>query len=117
MEEFLNKFVGKYRNAEDDFLNESERIFTNTIDLSHRSLGGEAFRPERALNAAAFDSVMVGLAKRVEQRPIDNVPAVQLAYSKLFEDQDYIRAMDQSTSDKASVETRITKAIKAFADV
>lgn len=117
MEEFLNKFATKHTNADKDFLKESKKIFIDTIDVAFKSFGTSAFRPERALNAAVFDSVMMGLAKRVAKGPIDDVQQLLLSYSKLFEDSEYMRAVFQATSNEASVETRIGKAIKAFANI
>jgi uncharacterized protein with ParB-like and HNH nuclease domain len=114
MEEFINKFAAKHKNAAEAFLSESENIFINTLDVVFKSFGKDAFRPERALNAAVFDSVMVGLAKRVTRRPLTDYQAILVAYSKLFDDSDYIRAVFQATSNEASVETRITKSIQAF---
>ena len=55
--EFLSKFAAKNRNAKPQELENFRNIFSTTIKTIFESLGGEAFRPERALNAAVFDSV------------------------------------------------------------
>lgn len=117
MEEFLNKFASKHRNAEEEFLIEAQRLFVDTMEVVFQSFGKEAFRPERALNAAVFDSVMVGLAKRVTLGPVTDTTALVNAYTTLFEDDDYLRAISRATSNEASVEARITKAIQAFANI
>jgi Protein of unknown function DUF262 len=115
MEEFLNKFTLRYQYADSLFLAESERIFTNTVAIVEQTLGDKPFRVKRGLNAAVFDSVMVGLAHRLSLGPIENKQAIGKAYLGLLEDTDYIYATFQSTSDEKNVEARIDKAIQAFA--
>lgn len=117
MEEFLNKFAKKHRLSGKKFLTEATKAFTGTIDVVLQNLGRSAFRPERALNAAVFDSVMVGLAYRIGRGPIENPDRVAEAYARLFEDKEYLTAIFQATSNVGSVETRIKKAIEAFANL
>ena len=117
MAEFLNRFISKHKEADEDFLRQSEEVFTGTVDLVRETFGSSAFRPERSLNAAVFDSVMVGLANRIDSGPIQDTEALFAAYSELFEDDEYISAISAATSNEKSVETRITKAIQAFADI
>ncbi|HEY3137610.1 MAG TPA: DUF262 domain-containing protein [Blastocatellia bacterium] len=115
MVEFLNKFSLRHRMAEADFLDHAALVFRETIDVIWKAFGAEAFRPERSLNAAVFDSVMVGVAFRLKHGPIEKLEGLHRAYSALFEDADYRSAVSYSTSNEASVETRVRKAIEAFA--
>lgn len=117
MKEFLNKFAKKHRLAGKKFLSTATKIFTSTIDVVSQNLGNGVFRPERSLNAAVFDSVMVGLANRISRGPIENPEAIGEAYIRLFEDKDYRMAISYATSDVGSVETRINKATEAFANL
>lgn len=114
MVEFLNKFALRYRTDTTEFLDNAARVFQETIDVVWHAFGAEAFRPERSLNAAVFDSVMVGVAFRLRKGPIDNLEGLHRTYSALFEDRDYRDAISQSTSNETSVATRINKAIEAF---
>jgi len=117
MVEFLNKFAARHQVADPEFLGDCKGVFVQTIDVVWQSFNSNAFRPERSLNAAVFDSVMVGIAYRLKRAPIDNVEALLESYVKLFEDRDYRIAIFQSTSNEASVQTRIRKAVDAFANV
>src|SRR5207248_294851 len=117
MVEFLNKFISRHKQEEGEFLSRSEEVFTNTIDLAFESFGANAFRPETTLNAAVFDSVMVGLAKRIDEKPVEDISALLEAYSSLFEDEEYRAAIFAATSNERSVETRINKTIQAFRNI
>lgn len=117
MVEFINKFAKRNREADAPFLEGAANVFRETIDVISNAFGVEAFRPERSLNAAVFDSVMVGVAFRLKAGPIDNLESLHLAYSALFEDLDYRMAISQSTSNETSVETRLSKTIAAFKNI
>ena len=114
MNEFLNKFSEKSRKANNKFLEEAGEIFKGTIDLVLQSVGRKAFRPVRAINAAVFDSVMVGLARRLAQGYVNNSERVASAYKELITDKEYLRLIAQSTSDEANVESRLKKATDKF---
>lgn len=115
--EFLTVFAKRYQRANPSFLTEAEQIFTKTIELVHQSLDGKAFRPERALNAALFDSVMVGLAHRIAQETVINPTSVKKAYDALLTDKEFTELISQHTSDDSNVKRRIQIATSAFADV
>ncbi len=117
MTEFLNIFASRYRDAEAEFTDKAQMIFISTIRLIWENLGSSAFRPEGSLNAAVFDSVMVGVARRIQDHPITDHQSLQVAYSQLLEDKDYKVAISQATSNEDRVDTRISKAIKAFSDI
>ena len=117
MNEFLNKFSNRYRKADEAFLRECEELFSITIDTIEKCLGNSAFRPEGSLNAAVFDSVMVGLAKQLQSSKEINLDRVKEVYEKLVEDKDYSRAVSQATAVEGNVKLRMNKAIEAFARV
>lgn len=115
LSEFLNKFVGAHRNPDQPFLNEVSEIFTETIDLLWDALGSKAFRPVRALNAAVFDSVAVGLAQKIKSSGPPEANAIRQAYDQLLTDPEYLVVVTQSTSLEISVTTRLEKAISQMA--
>ncbi len=117
MSEFLSKFSDKNRNADADKLANYRSKFESVIQLINTVLGATAFRREKYLNTAIYDSVMVGIAKRLEAGPIQDTNAITGAYERLLHDADYEKSTDRATSDETSVSTRITKAIEAFASV
>ena len=116
--EFLTQFVGKNRNPHDDFLNKASSVFTKTMDAFKDALGESLFRPERALNAAVFDSMSVALARRIEsEMPFPKPDDTKSAYQGLLRDDDYIEAVSRATADEQSVETRMKKAAEHFAAI
>ena len=118
MSEFLTVFIQKHRNPHEQFLTESRDIFTKTMDAFMCSLGKRAFRLERALNAAIFDSMSVGLARRlVSSQPPPDHEQIKLAHDSLLLDPDYIEAISRATAVERSVSTRMTKAVECFASL
>jgi len=117
MGEFLTKFAKKYQRADTSFLSKAEQVFSETINLAYQSLNGKAFRPDRVLNAALFDSVMVGLARRIARGAVTNLSAVKTAYDALLQDKEFIDLISQHTSDDSNVEKRLQKTTLAFAAV
>jgi hypothetical protein len=67
MATFLNEYADRMNQASAQKLRGLQKIFVETIALVDESLNGRAFRPVRALNAALFDSAMVGIATRIAQ--------------------------------------------------
>jgi hypothetical protein len=114
MNEFLNKFSKKYKHAEQGFLDHAAQVFKNTIDIISEAVGRKAFRPISSINAAALDSVMVGLARRLERGPVSDITKVKAAYDDLLSDPAYLTLISRSTSDESNVEARITKASQRF---
>ena len=114
MKDFLNAFLADYRNPDRPFLSECESIFNNCIKAMSQSVGEKAFRPSRSLNAAVFDSVMVGLATRLESGlQVDNTK-LKNAYTELLKDNHYISLISESATLETSVSERMGKAIDAF---
>ncbi|HYP25329.1 MAG TPA: DUF262 domain-containing protein [Blastocatellia bacterium] len=121
MHEFLNKFSQKHRKADDKFLTESRKVFISTIDVVQQSIGKKAFRPTAGINAAVFDSVMVGIARRLnktpDKMPIEDYDRVKKAYDELLSDPEYIRLVSQSTSDESNVSSRLEKTTEKFGSI
>lgn len=117
MSEFLNKFSKKNRNPDQAFIKQCGQLFTQTIGIIHQTIGNEAFRPERALNAAVFDSVMVGLSKRLTSGGSISSEKLKIAYDALLADPEFRSAISDSTSDANNVTTRLNLAIGQFASI
>lgn len=117
MREFLNKFADRHKISTPRFLNECKQVFGDTIKYVRLSIGDKAFRPERALNAAVFDSVMFGLSKRLQRQPEPNLSAFKEAYDKLLSDEVYLESVSRSTSDENNVSRRLEIASKQFSNL
>lgn len=115
--EFLNKFNKINRFPSQEFMNQCKHIFTQTIQVVHQTIGSEAFRPERALNAAVFDSVMVGLSKRLESGGDVPFETVKATYDDLLADPEFKSVTSDSTSDANNVSKRLDLAIARFASI
>jgi len=117
MKQFLNAFTAANRHCDESFCDKYTSLFDNTLNIAYTSFGEKVFRLERALNAAIFDSVMVGLAKRLEHGDIEDTEILKARYRELFKDLDYITAISYGTSNERSVERRLKKATDIFADI
>ena len=116
MSEFLTRFVVKNRDPQDDFLEEAADIFIRTMDAFVQALSGNAFRPERALNAAVFDSMSVGLARKIHLSGRPPKPEeIKSVHRDLLNDSDYMEAVSSATANEQSVKTRMKKAADRFA--
>ncbi len=117
MNKFLNDFSSKMNRVPNTKLKEYGEVFVRTIDVVQESIS-RPFRLVRSLNAAVFDSVMVGLATRIQTGGSEpDAAAVQTAYDNLLADTAYKLACESSTSLEENVRQRRTAAIKAFATV
>jgi uncharacterized protein DUF262 len=117
MANFLNIYMGRNRELSDKDAAAMSARFRTTIDLVRESIGSRAFRPAKAMNAAVFDSVMVGTAKRLEIGPVLNIEAFRQAYAVLLNNQDFLDACGRWTADAGRVHARLNLAITAFASV
>jgi hypothetical protein len=114
---FLNRYMGKNRNLSVADALAITNAFTGAIDLVRTSIGNRAFRPVRALNAAVFDSVMVGTAKRLQRGPVTDIQAFSEAYDDLLRNQAFLDACGRGTASGERVRTRLDLATAAFAPV
>jgi len=117
MKEFLNSYMGKNRDFEFETDEQIKKIFVDTIEVVNKYLGSNAFKPERSLNAAVFDAVMVGLAHRIAKGKIENYKALRKQHQALLKDSEFINAIKTGTADEIKVSRRIQLATKAFADL
>lgn len=118
MKEFLNEFMGKHRKLEALDRGTLAGQFTAAIEALTQEDALEPrrlFRPGTQINAAVFDAVMVGMAKRLQANA--QAPAgwaVREAYEALLDDADFKSAYARATADEASVESRLRLATEAF---
>lgn len=116
MNKFLNDFSDKMNKIPAVELTELREIFVRAIDVVATNIP-RAFRLVRALNAAVFDSVTVGIAKRItDNRSLDGA-RVLTAYNTLLANANYRQACARATATEENVRTRLDAAIAAFAPV
>lgn len=117
MRDFLNSFASdeekKLTSAQ---LTELERLFSASIEIVNKAIGKSAFRPIRALNAAVFEAVVVGIAERIRAKGKKlDLGEVKSRYEKLLTNDDFLKASNSATATEESVKTRQRLAIEAFA--
>ena len=110
----LNNFMSSNASLPGDRQDEFGSLFSRTVAAAFNSLGRDAFRPAKALNAAVYDACMVGLARRLENKESVDRSCVRAAYKSLINDTDFQRLYQRATADKDSVLNRIQFATDAF---
>jgi hypothetical protein len=117
MREFLDEFLDDNREFSCVQKLTLEKEFNDTISIAHSALGDKAFRVGTSLNAAIFDSVMIGIAKRLQRGPIRDKKSVEKTYLSLLDNKGYEAAYVRATSDDESVRSRLKIATDAFSAV
>jgi hypothetical protein len=117
MKGFLNNFMGKNRSLNRITAMEMTAAFLPTVQVVYDSIGDRAFRLARALNAAVFDAVMVGLARRLSSGPIKNYDTLKHRYTALLSDNAFGAVAAKATADEESVSKRLRLATNAFANI
>jgi thymidylate kinase len=117
MKEFLNQFMGKNQGLNLHLQPQLRQSFEQTIEVIHQSLGNQAFKPKKMINAAVFDAVMIGIARRLEKGKIDNSERLKEIYQKLLNEEKFLRVTVDTarTTEKDAVNSRIEIATQAFA--
>jgi hypothetical protein len=114
---FLNSYMGANRYFKLQGPEQLGGAFAPTIEVIAEAIGPKAFKPKRALNAAVFDSVMVGIARRLEVGAIRDLRAVEGRYTTLLSVEAFTSATERSTTDEESVKRRLGVATEAFSGV
>lgn len=114
---FLNGFMEKYQNASEEKLAEFKSLFLKAIKVVYDNIGENAFRLSKNLNAAVYDSVMVGLSHRLKDTDAIDGNKFKEKYAALLEDSDYRKYVESNTASEVSLKGRIDKAIAAFKDI
>lgn len=110
MKEFMNMFMGANRDLKHVAERELRAAFEPTIAIIRDALGRTAFRPERALNAAVFDAVMVAVAELLRVHPNTSPDTIKKRYVSLLDDPDFLTATKTGTSDETNVSLRMKRA-------
>lgn len=117
MRRFLNNFLDENEALSAQKEKSFRASFKSAIDLVAEALGSEAFRPEKQLNTAVFDSVMVGLSRRLSSKPTPTAAAFKRAYLKLLGKEQFRTAYLRATADEEQVKSRLKLATEAFSDI
>lgn len=117
MKGFLNQMMATNRHLQKHSAQELSDLFSSTISVVQQCLGDKVFKPQGTLNAAVFDAVMVGTARRLQKGGIEDPAAFSRAYKKLLKDPTFISVTEKATNNVDSVSKRLQLAEHAFADL
>ena len=112
MKGFINEFIRSNRGLETYPGPQLENLFADTISNVLEKIGSRAFKPTRAVNASLFDSLMVGVGRRLGKGAIHS--NIKDEYDNLLKNTEFKTAIGYRTSDVDRVETRIRLATEAF---
>lgn len=113
LKHLLNTFM--YNNKDLQLYNREYLIelFTKTITLIVEAKGAESFRRGNAVNAALFDSMMIGVAKRLKKSEM-TLEECREKYDTLMADSVYTDNSTYATADERQLKDRIRLAIERF---
>lgn len=117
MKDFLNRYMAANRAFAKQPEPDLQSLFDSTVAVIHDCLGPRAFRLRNAVNAAIVDSLMVGIALRLERGSITRPLEVKTAYDALLVNSEYLATVSRATADEENVKTRQRLAKEAFANV
>ncbi len=114
MKDFLNRYMATNRALGRQSDADITAVFEDTARLIRTGIGEDAFRPTRAVNAAAVDSIMVGIASNLlEGHDLDAID-LRARHAELLADDDYRSAITTGTSQEPKVRRRIEIATAKF---
>lgn len=108
MKIFLNKYMNKNRSLNKESEKQLSAQFVHTINRAHDALGNRAFRPQRNMNIAVFDAIMIGILESTNATPIE----IKTAYHNLIQKEEFMNLCGKATSDETNVANRINMAIE-----
>ena len=120
MKSFLNGFMESRKNINSEDSRQYESLFSRTVEFIISHLGDEAFcdtadaKRRKTPKAAIIDSVMVGVAKRLEAGPCTAPDEAKIRFNTLLRDQKYLDAVNTRTSKAEQVKTRLELSQAAF---
>jgi len=117
LKNFLNNFIEENRDLQLHSKEKLETLFIETVTTLDKYVGKVAFRPEGALNAAAMDSIMTAITKRIQRGPITNTDEIENQIHQLFNNHEYQSTIKTGTSDEEKVRKRHYLANEAFSQI
>lgn len=117
MAKFLNDYAASMNGVDKSILDQKSALFIKAIAAIDEAVGSRAFRPARALNAAVFDAVMVGVATALSKKATHDNKRLADAYDAVMADADFKKGWLRATADEENVKLRMNASISAFAGI
>jgi hypothetical protein len=112
LKSFLNRYMEKNRNIDDETQEKYSEIFCKSIRFVYDTIGPTAFRIGKNLNAAIFDSVLVATSYLLDVKDSPETSVFKDGYEQLLKDTEYRKYVESSTSSELSIKKRISLAKK-----
>ena len=117
MKQFLNGFMHRHLDLEEDAGESFRGLFKHTTGVANRVLGRSSLPPRGPLNVAVVDAVFVGIARRLDQGPIKDAQGLRSAHEALKKELAERELYQGSTTHEDRLTERIRTAIQAYAPV
>jgi hypothetical protein len=117
MKLFLTNFMRKNRDLKLYPAQVLEGVFAPTVGLAKEALGRGMFRPQRALNASVADAILVGLARRLAQGPVNDMKGLKETVESVVKSEAFGELYRVGTTNKDKVTARITFIADAVRDI
>lgn len=114
MKSFLNRFMGMNRKLDKLDAFKAKELFIDTLKVLQEAVGEKLFRPSKNFNAAIFDAITFGLAKRLERGRINDLGKVRNIYEQLLDDEHFKSVSSSSTASSSNLRARIEISRQAF---
>jgi uncharacterized protein with ParB-like and HNH nuclease domain len=117
MKEFLTNFTNDNKRAEEIKLTRMRKVFADVTKTILEEFGTKALKPLKTVNAAQCDSIMYGVAKRLDQGPISDKTELKRKYEELMANAEFKTWISAGTTDENNVRSRLKLAREAFKEV
>ena len=117
MKVFLNGFMDKNRQLQGHDEAALNDALLPTVELVNRTIGPSAFRPQRALNTAVTDALLVGVATRLKAGDVSDLEGFERAAMSVLEDEAFQELYRSDTTDAGKIRERIERVVTAIASV
>lgn len=114
MKTFLNDFMQKNRNCNEEQQNEFRTRFQSVARIVNDVLTPRALRPDRAFNVSVADATLVGLSRRLDSGVISDDGGLRQAHDSLLEQLRGDSLHVQGTTNEDRVRARVELAISAY---
>ena len=117
MKVFLNDFMDKNRRLQEYDEGLLNDVFVPTVELINRTIGPAAFRPQRALNTAVTDALLVGVASRLASGAVGDLERFREATMYVLHDESFRQLYTDDTTDAGKIRERIDRVRTAIESV
>ena len=110
MKRFLSRYMFKNRNASEEALAKSCRLFEETCAATVEALGEQPFHIRAGLNVAVMDAVLAAFSRNLGRVPDD----IRSRYRRLLDSGAFTRNTTERTTDTESVRARFRQASESL---